>query len=352
MRAERGPRRKSFSVAVPSTLRSGPRYHPAKVSAPSEPGSGLHVVTGAFGYSGRYIARRLLDAGQRVRTLTNSPQRPHPFGEAVEAHAYNFDRPDHLARSLEGARVLINTYWVRFDHRDFTHGQAVRNTLSLFAAARRAGVPRVVHVSITNPSAESELPYFRGKAELESALRDSGLSYAILRPTVLFGQEDILINNIAWMLRRFPVFGVFGDGGYALQPIFVDDLAQLAVEACFSRENLVRDAIGPETFTYRQLVSVIGAAIGRRRPIVSVPPWLGLAVGRLVGALVGDVVVTREEIAGLMANLLVTSSPPAGHTALSRWVLDHRHSLGHRYSSELARRRDRSRTYEQLRLGS
>ena len=311
----------------------------------------LSVVTGAFGYSGQYIASRLLAAGHRVRTLTNSPERRNPFGATVEAHPYNFDRPDELARSLEGARVLINTYWVRFDHRDFTHGQAVRNTLRLFEAARRAGVPRIVHVSITNPSIRSALPYFRGKAELESALVGSGLSYAILRPTVLFGPEDILINNIAWMLRRFPVFGVFGDGNYELQPIFVDDLARLAVDAAGATGDSVRDAIGPETFTYRELVSVIGRAIERERPIVGIPPGVGVTLGRLVGLVVGDVVVTREEVAGLMQNLLVTSSPPAGDTALSRWVLEHRDTLGRRYSSELARRRDRRRSYDELRGG-
>jgi NADH dehydrogenase len=309
----------------------------------------VYVVTGAFGYSGKYIARQLLAAGKRVRTLTNSLHRENPFGDAVEAHPYNFDRLDDLRRSLEGAHALINTYWVRFDHGDFTHGQAVRNTLRLFDAARSAGVRRVVHVSITNPSAESALPYFRGKAELEAALQQSGMSYAVLRPAVLFGQEDILINNIAWMLRRFPVFGVFGDGNYELQPIFVGDLAALAVEAAHKSDDVVRDATGPETFTYRRLVSVIGAAIGRPRPIVSIPPWLGLAVGRLVGLIVGDVVVTREEVTGLMQNLLVTASPPAGQTALSRWALEHRETLGRRYSSELARRRDRRRTYELLR---
>ena len=310
------------------------------------------VVTGAFGYSGKYITTRLLAAGARVRTLTNSLKRQNPFGTGVEAHPYNFDRPDDLVRSLSGARVLFNTYWVRFDHKDFTHTQAVGNTLRLFEAARQAGIERVVHVSITNPSLESALPYFRGKAQLEAALRESGLSYAILRPTVLFGREDILVNNIAWMLRRFPLFGVFGDGHYKLQPIFVDDLAQLAVEAAGSAENVVVDAIGPETFTYRELVSVIGDAIGRRRPIVSIPPALGVAVGRLVGMIVGDVVVTREEVAGLMQNLLVTPSPPAGRTALSQWILEHRDSLGRRYSSELARRRNRRKTYEELRLSS
>ncbi len=317
----------------------------------SDSTQGFSVVTGAFGYSGQYIAARLLATGVRVRTLTNSLRRPSRFGNAIEAHPYNFDRPDDLARSLEGAAVLINTYWVRFDHADFTHGQAVRNTLTLFDAARKAGVPRIVHVSITNPSIQSTLPYFRGKAQLEAALRESGLSYAILRPAVLFGSQDILINNIAWMLRRFPVFGVFGEGRYQLQPIFVDDLARLAVEAAGSSENVVQDAIGPETFTYRELVSVIGDAIGRRRRVVSIPPWLGVAIGRLIGEVVGDLVITRDEVAGLMQNLLMTSSAPAGRTRLSEWARQHRDELGRRYSSELARRRNRDKTYDALRSG-
>lgn len=309
----------------------------------------LHVVTGAFGYSGKYIARRLLAAGCRVRTLTDSPNRQHPFGRAVDARPYDFERPDDLARSLEGAASLINTYWVRFDHRDFTHAQAVRNTERLFEAARRAGVPRVVHVSITNPSADSRLPYFRGKAQLEARLRESGLSFGILRPTVLFGREDILVNNIAWMLRRFPVFGVFGDGQYRLQPIYVDDLAALAVEQAQASADVVVDAIGPETFTYRELVALVGRALGCERPVIGIPPSLGFMMSRLVGLFVGDIVVTREEIAGLMENLLVTTSPPAGHTALSAWVQDHRETLGRAYSSELARRRDRTSSYEGLR---
>ncbi len=301
--------------------------------------SELHVVTGAFGYSGRYIARRLLAAGVRVRTLTNSPQQANPFGPRVEAHPFHFDQPDQLTASLRGAAVLYNTYWVRFNHALFDHASAVENTLRLFAAAKEASVRRVVHVSITNPSEDSPLTYFAGKARLERALVESGLSYAILRPAVLFGKEDILINNIAWMLRRFPVFGVFGDGEYRLQPIYVDDLAALAVEQGAGTENRNIDAIGPETFTYRELVERLGAIIGCRRPVVSVPPLVGCVLGKVVGWLVGDVVITREEIEGLMGDLLCTDSPPAGSTRLTDWAIEHADELGRRYAGELARRR-------------
>jgi nucleoside-diphosphate-sugar epimerase len=240
---------------------------------------------------------------------------------------------------------MSNTYWVRFNATDFHHSTAVTNTLSLFRAAKQAGVQRVVHVSITNPSEDSRLEYFHGKAVLERALRESGLSYAILRPAVLFGEQDILINNIAWLLRRLPIFGVFGSGQYRLQPIFVDDLASLAVEQGRSRQSVIIDAIGPETFTFRSLVEAIGDAIGKRRPIVSIPPLIGHSIGWVVGRIVGDVVITRPEIEGLMADLLFVTSPPAGTTPLSVWARAHSSGLGIRYSSEMARRCDREAKY-------
>ena len=212
----------------------------------------IHAVTGAYGYSGKYIAGRLLGEGRTVITLTNSPSRANPFGERIKARPFHFDRPDLLAEELQGVAVLYNTYWVRFNPDGSRYADAVHNTSVLFSAAKQAGVRRIVHVSITNASEDSPLQYFRDKAVVEKALIQSGISYAILRPAVLFGEEDILINNIAWTLRRLPIFGIFGDGRYRLQPIYVDDLAGLAVEQGERRENLIIDAIGPETFCYRE----------------------------------------------------------------------------------------------------
>jgi NADH dehydrogenase len=303
------------------------------------------AVTGAFGYSGRYIARRLLAAGHEVITLTNSMHRVNPFGATVPAYPFHFDEPHKLRETLRGVHTLVNTYWVRFDHRLFTHGQAVANTKVLFSAAKEAGVRRIVHVSITNPDQTSDLPYFQGKAELESALRGLGVSYCILRPTVLFGKEDVLINNIAWALRHLPLVGVFGSGDYRLQPIYVDDLAQAAAEKVSGDRDEVIEAIGPETFTYRELVARIGSALGVKRRIISVPPGLGYWGCRLVGLFVGDVVITREEIRGLMEGRLCVDAPPLGSTKLTEWIARHRNTLGRHYTSEMARRIDRVAEY-------
>ncbi|MBI5360501.1 MAG: NAD(P)H-binding protein [Planctomycetes bacterium] len=301
--------------------------------------SEIHIVTGAFGYSGRYIAERLLAKGCRVKTLTNSQHRRPASVDNIEAFPFNFDAPEKLAATLQGADVLYNTYWVRFNHKDFKHSEAVDNTLKLFDCAKKAGVKRIVHVSITNPSLNSPFEYFRGKAQLEKALIESGISYAILRPAVLFGKEDILINNIAWMLRKFPVFGTFGMGNYKLQPIYVDDLAQLAIEQGEKKENVIIDAIGPETFTYRGLTKEIGKAIGVERLIIPIPDTIGYIFSWMLGKITGDVVVTWPEIKGLKAGLLSTDSPPAGTTKLTAWARENASNLGMRYANELARRK-------------
>ena len=299
----------------------------------------IHAVTGAFGYSGRYIARRLIRADKTVRTLTNSPDRTGEFQSQLQVCPLSFDDPKRLTESLQDVSVLYNTYWVRFNHQNFKHSIAVENTMKLFEAAKKAGVKRIVHTSITNPSLDSPLEYFSGKATLEQALIDSGIAYTILRPTVLFGKEDILINNIAWMLRRFPAFGVFGDGKYKLQPIFVDDFAALAVEKGNSNENEIVNAIGPEMFSYRELVTTMaGIILDKKRTIISIPDWFGLAVGKTIGLFTGDVVITKAEIDGLKSNLLYVDAPPAGMTQLTDWLREHRETVGTCYVSELSRR--------------
>lgn len=306
----------------------------------------IHAVTGAFGYSGKYIARKLLNMGHTVYTLTNSVNRKNPFGKRIKAYPFNFENPEKLKKSLEGVTVLYNTYWVRFNHKLFTHSDAVRNSLVLFDAAKKAGVERIVHVSITNPSFETELEYFQGKAILEKSLMESGISYSILRPAVLFGKEDILINNIAWALRRFPVFGVFGDGNYGIQPIYIDDFATLAADQGKIRENSIINAVGPESFTYKELVRTIGRIIGKNRPIISIHPLAGYLFAKAVGWLVRDTFLTWEEIKGLMAGTLAADTPPVGTTKLTDWVSRHSETLGKKYTNELARRKDREAGYK------
>ncbi len=297
----------------------------------------LNIVTGALSYTGKYITQKLLSMGKSTRTLTGHPNRQNPFGNQVNVAPFNFDNPAELVKSLQGASTLYNTYWIRFSYGQVTYDKAVSHTKTLINAAKEAGIRRIVHISITNASEESPFPYFEGKGILEKFIIHSNLSYAIIRPTVIFGHEDILINNIAWFLRRFPVFAVMGKGDYQLQPVFVEDVAEVAVNAAQHNENIIIDAVGPEIYTYNELIRLIADKIHSRAKIIHLKPKRALFLSRLIGYMVNDVVLTRDEIDGLLSNLLISQSPPTGRTSLNDYLDKHVHIVGKRYVSELER---------------
>jgi NADH dehydrogenase len=301
--------------------------------------TGLDVVTGAFSYSGSAIAHELEVAGRSVRTLTGHPQRA-PRDSRVEVRPLTFDEPLALTRSLEGATTLYNTYWVRFAHDHTDHDQAVANSRALFEAARRAGVQRVVHVSITHPSLDSPFPYFRGKALVERALVETGLPHAILRPAILFGRNGVLINNIAWLLRHLPVFAIGGDGQYRIRGIHVADLARLCLEKAAEPHNSVSDAVGPERPTFNELVAEIRRAVGSHARVIHVPGSAVPLLSRVIGAGLRDVLLTRDEYEAMASGLADTDGPATGPTALSGWLDDHRRELGVHYANELRRHFD------------
>jgi len=297
----------------------------------------LNVVTGAFSYTGKYITQRLLSMGERVKTLTGRVNHENPYGNQVTTSPFNFDNLSLLTESLRGATTLYNTYWVRFSYGDATFDRAVEHTKTLIKAAEAADVRRIVHISITNPSEDSPFPYFRGKALIEKAIIDSKLSHAIVRPTVIFGTEGVLINNIAWLLRRFPIFAVFGSGDYRIQPVYVEDVAEIAVSSGHNEDNLVIDAIDPEVFTFDELVRLSAKKIHSQAKVIHVSPMLALFLARLIGYAVKDVVITKDEIQGLMSNLLVSKSPPTGQTRLSEWLEQNADKVGANYISDLQR---------------
>ena len=306
----------------------------AVVSGPTN--TGLDVVTGAFSYSGRAIAARLLDAGRSVRTLTGHPERAGT-GTRIETRRLDFDNLPELVRSLEGATTLYNTYWVRFGRGRVSHEQAVANSRTLFHAARRAGVARIVHVSITNPSIDSPYSYFRGKARVERSLAETGVSYAILRPAILFGADGVLINNIAWLLRRLPVFAIGGWGQYRVRGIHVGDLASLAIDYAKSGDDLIIDAVGPERPTFFELVNQVRDAVGSRSFLLPVPGAVLPPISWLMNLALHDVLLTRQEYRAMADGLADTTGPATGSTRLSEWLVEHRDAIGLTYANELDR---------------
>ena len=305
----------------------------------------MHVVTGAFGYTGRWIAHHLLEKGVQVRTLTNAVGRDDPFDGRVEVHPLDFDDHAALIESLRGAEVLYNTYWVRYNHRrrNFEHGIAVENSKRLFKAAVEAGVERIIHFSVAHPHKAPDWTYFCGKVAVEKHLNDSEYCFAILRPTVLFGgHRNVLINNIAWMLRKFPIFGVFGMGNYPIQPVHVKDVARVAVEQGESRENVTIDVTGPETFRYKEYIGVMAKSMSLRRIILPMPPFVSWLFGKFLGLLLQDLVITRAEIKGLRRGLMASDEDPLGQLKFSEWIAEHGKDFGKRYQNDLKERKYRS----------
>ncbi|MEX1072978.1 MAG: NAD(P)H-binding protein [Chloroflexota bacterium] len=295
------------------------------------------AVTGATSYTGRFIGERLVAAGRSVIDLTRSPVTPHPLGERATGAALDFDRPEQLARTLDGVDTLYNTFWIRFERGPITYAWAVDRSRALFAAAARAGVRHIVHISVINAASDAPTPYFRAKSRVEDALAASGVSHAIVRPTVTFGPGDILLNNLAWTLRRLPVFGIPGDGRYPIQPVHIDDIAALAVRAGSMPSDTVLDAAGPDTFSFRAFVALVRHAIGSRAAIIPVPVAGALLAARLIGLVVRDVVLTRDEVIELRSRLMWSAAPPTGTIRLADWLAANAETLGRRWASELDR---------------
>jgi uncharacterized protein YbjT (DUF2867 family) len=288
----------------------------------------MNAVTGALSFTGRAIAEELLRRGEQVISLSRRDDPADPLRSRVEV------RPLFADSSLEGAHTLYNTYWIRFERGRSTFDDAVRRTIALFEAARRAGVGRIVHVSVSRADAADDLPYFRGKHRVEQWLEESDLDWAIVRPTLVFGPSDILVNNIAWILRRLPLFLLPRPAGCLVQPVSVRDTARIAID---SRSHVVQDAAGPEVHEFGHFVRLIASAVGSRARIVSAPRPVALAFVRVGNAAVRDVVVTRDELDGLSRSLLTSSALPLGIDRFSEWIRDNADALGCRYESELRR---------------
>jgi uncharacterized protein YbjT (DUF2867 family) len=291
----------------------------------------LSVVTGVYSYTGGFIARELLERGGEVRTLSRRPDPEHPLAGRVQHGMLQFADRGRLVADLRGADALYITYWIRYEEGGCTFAATVRNTRTLVEAARDAGVPRVVHISVSNPSDSSPYAYFRGKAATEREVRAVYPSAAIVRPTLVFGARDLLLNNIAWILRRFPVFLVPGG---RVQPVAGEDVAELAVAA---GEGETVDAAGPEVYDFPDVVRMVGRAAGARARPVRAPVTLGLALTAVANRFLRDVVVTREELAALADGLLVSSEPPRGRRSFAEWLEASGATLGQVYESELAR---------------
>lgn len=296
------------------------------------------AVTGAFGFTGRAISEQLLAAGRSVVTLSRrSAAAGDPLAGRIDVVPIDFGRPDRMTDALHGVDTLFNTYWIRFPRGGEGFERAIAESVVLMGAAREAGVRRLVHVSVVGADPKGPTPYVRAKGRLEESVRASGLEWSIVRPTLTYGRGDILVNNLAWALRRLPVYGLPGDGRYPIQPVYVDDVAGICVEAADGPAEAIADAAGPETLAYRDMVSIVRSAVGSRSLVVPMPAPLVLVAGRVLGLFVRDVVLTADEIRELTSGWLSSREPARGRIRFTEWVPANAASLGRSWASELAR---------------
>lgn len=293
------------------------------------------AITGVAGYTGSYAATRFLNRGWEVLNLTGHPNRS-PVDSRVTT-ALLSDNVSELTAALAGCEVLVNTYWIRFERGNKTYADAIRKTKCLIEAAKNAKVRKIVHISIANPEkgAANKLPYYQGKMQVEELIKSSTVSSSILRPTVIFGKEGILINNITWFLRNLPVFGIPGKGDYKLQPVYVEDLADLIFEQAQNSEDCTVDAVGPEQFQFADLLETLKKATGSKCLLIKMPEILALTAVKAIGAMKDDVIMTQDELAGLKLGLLAVEGPAACPTKLSDWIKENSNWLGTKYFSEV-----------------
>jgi uncharacterized protein YbjT (DUF2867 family) len=295
------------------------------------------AVTGAFGFTGRVIARQLVDQGCDVITLTRHIDHADPLARSIDAVKLDFGRPSDMAAALEGVGTLFNTYWIRFPRGAESFERAIAETAVLVGAARQAGVRRIVHISVVGAAHDAPTPYVRAKAVVEDVVRSSGLEWSIVRPTLTYGPDDILVNNMAWALRRLPIYGMPGAGTYTIQPVHVDDVARICIEMAEGEAGRTVDAAGPDVMRFRSMVETVRSAVGSRSLVVPMPTWAVLDAARVLGFLVRDVVLTADEIRELTSSFLTSTRPPLGRIQFADWVTANAAILGRRWSSELAR---------------
>src|SRR6266568_6573584 len=247
----------------------------------------LVALTGGTGFVGRHIAATLVARGHRVRVLARDPARARFLSDRnVEVVAGGLADRAALDRLASGADALNHLVGIIVEQgvQTFT-AVHVAGTEALLAAARHAGVRRFVHMSAVGARDEpGATPYHRTKRRAEQLVRDSGLSHAIFRPSIINGPENRPIRTLAQLHRWSPLVPVFGDGRFPTQPVWIGDVA-LAFALAAERPALsgVFELGGPATLTYEEFVRAIGRAAGHPRPLVHVP----LAVARAAAAALG-----------------------------------------------------------------
>lgn len=241
----------------------------------------LVTVIGATGFVGSHLVPHLVSRGHTVRAVSRSGRRRPEWRERVEPMVADVETGAGLDAALRGADGVVHLVAIPRERRGRSfEGVNVRGVEHALTAATRNGVDRLVHVSVLSVTDDPRLHYLSSRLRGETLVRDSGLDWVVLRPSVMFGAGDGFFNLVKITLTWWSpgVIAIPGDGSWCFQPLSADDLA-IAVEASLtdaSRTGTVYELGGPEHVTYREIVDRVMRATGRRRLKLNVPvPLIG-----------------------------------------------------------------------------
>ena len=284
-------------------------------------GGGAILVTGATGFVGTRVVHALRAALLPVRCLVRQrSQAAHLEAWGCELVTGDVTDRDALARAVDGCEAVVHLVSIIAGKpADFDRVMTVA-TRDLVAASSKSGVRRLVLMSAIGGGepGSSEVPYYAAKAQMELAVRDSELSYAILRPSFVFGRTGGVLPRFVRIVRYLPATPVPGPGTQRIQPIWVDDLARAVLLALDREESLVVELGGPDVVTWNELWRRIARQLGRRRPLVHIPVPLLRPQAALL-ELLPDPPLTRDQLRMLELGDNVVSDGGAG---MSRIGLD------------------------------
>ncbi|WP_128290799.1 complex I NDUFA9 subunit family protein [Afifella aestuarii] len=259
---------------------------------PSEP-TRLVTVFGGSGFLGRHVVRALALRGWRIRVAVRRPDlafhlRPlGSVGQIVPMQA-NLRYPWSVERALDGADAAVNLVGILYQGgaQNFDAVQA-KGPRTIGEAAKAAGVDDIVHVSAIGADANSDIPYFRSKAEGEAGLREHRPETVVMRPSIVFGPEDEFFNRFAGMAAMSPILPIIGDGSSRFQPVFVGDVAEAIANSLEgkAKPGATYELGGPEVLTFRECMELMLKVINRRRKIVSIPFSVAKPMGRIMSKL-------------------------------------------------------------------
>ncbi len=244
-------------------------------------------LTGASGYVGNYILRDLVKAGYEVNCLIRkgSEKKLRMKGKKIKIFYGDITDSAAVAKAMKGCKAVINLVAIRREHRKQTFENVIfGGTKNCVDAAKKHGIKRFIQMSVLGAKRNAETKFWQAKWEAEEYVRKSDLTYTIFRPSFIFSKEDISINEFARLIKKFPVFPIFGDGEYKSQPVYVEDVSAAFAKAIKLRdvENGIFEVGGPKKYTFNELIATLETLVNKKVVKLNVLLWIAYPIVSLI----------------------------------------------------------------------